>query len=78
MLDLKTLHPFLDPEHLVWAEAVERFSRDLLADVVPPVDDEAARVQAREILSVLGHGGWLKPIERGDLRHPAGPAGNES
>ena len=50
------------------AEDVSRFAETTLAPLPEPVDDAACRLQAREVLALLGDAGWFRPIETQDLR----------
>jgi acyl-CoA dehydrogenase len=59
-LDLATVRPFLEPRHLALAEAAEAFVREHLAARPEPVDDAAARLEARELVRLLGEAGWLR------------------
>jgi alkylation response protein AidB-like acyl-CoA dehydrogenase len=71
MPDVDTIRAFLDDSHVGFAEEVDTFARGSLRPRREPVDDGAARVEAREILAVLGAGGWLAPIVARDLRRIA-------
>lgn len=68
MPDVDTIRAFLDPSHLEFAVDVEAFARSVLRPRPEPADDAAARIEARRILALLGEGGWLDPIPRGELR----------
>ena len=68
ILDTRVVRAFLDDAHIEWAEAVSAFAEESLAALREPSDDDAGRGQAREILALLGAGGWLRPIEEEDLR----------
>lgn len=59
---------FLDPKHIDFAARVAEFASREIAPLPPPADDAAARVQAKEILTRLGSGGWLAPIGDQDWR----------
>ncbi|MFQ5350861.1 MAG: acyl-CoA dehydrogenase family protein [Thermoanaerobaculia bacterium] len=68
MTDLATIRAFLDEQHHGLAGEVTSFAAEPLRRLPPPVDDEAARRQAREILSLLGEAGWSRyavPAEYG-------------
>jgi acyl-CoA dehydrogenase len=68
MPDVRAIRAFLEPRHLELAERIAEFARREIAPLPEPADDTAARQQAREILTLLGHGGWLAPILELDLR----------
>ncbi len=68
MLDVQAVRAFFDDVHVEWAGAVEAFVASTLDPLPVPVDDDAGRVQAREIVALLGAGGWLRPVEEEDLR----------
>lgn len=67
-VDLETIRPFLDADHHGFAERLADYSRRDLATLPEPRDDDAGRVQAREILDWMGHAGWFRTIVDGDLR----------
>jgi alkylation response protein AidB-like acyl-CoA dehydrogenase len=50
------------------ATEVGRFASQAIASLPEPKDDEAARVQAREVLARIGGAGWFAPIIRRDFR----------
>jgi acyl-CoA dehydrogenase len=66
--DPKVVRAFLDERHLALAERAAAFAASDLAPLPEPVDDGAARQEARRILTVLGSGGWLDPIGERDWR----------
>ena len=68
MPDVQAVRAFLDDAHVEWAEAVAAFAEESLSVLPAPPDDDAGRSQAREIVSLLGAGGWLRPVEEQDLR----------
>lgn len=68
MPDTRLVRTFLELDHLALAEQVGAFARDTIARRPEPVDDAAARVEARALLRLLGDGDWLKPIFELDLR----------
>ncbi|HYO47509.1 MAG TPA: acyl-CoA dehydrogenase family protein [Gemmatimonadota bacterium] len=68
MPDLDTIRAFLDDRHVDFAKRVDAFARAELRSRPEPADDDAARTEAREILAILGDGGWLAPIPARDLR----------
>ncbi|HEY7471654.1 MAG TPA: acyl-CoA dehydrogenase family protein [Gemmatimonadota bacterium] len=71
MPDVDTIRAFLDDAHIDFATDVDVFARDALRPRREPADDRAARIEAREILAVLGADGWLAPIAARDLRRIA-------
>ena len=68
MPDAHTVRAFLEDAHLEWAEDVATFAKRELSTLPEPADDDAGRVQAREIFALLGAEGWLRPLEHEDLR----------
>ncbi len=58
-LDISTVAPLLEHRHRALAEEVEAFARARIAPLPEPEDDAAGRAQAREIVRLLGEGGWL-------------------
>jgi acyl-CoA dehydrogenase len=66
--DPAPIRAFLDAHHLDLALRAAAYARDTLAPLAPPVDDDAARRQARDLLAQLGGGRWLDPIAAQDLR----------
>ncbi|HZH41100.1 MAG TPA: acyl-CoA dehydrogenase family protein [Gemmatimonadales bacterium] len=67
-LDTRPIRAFLDPKHLDFASRVSTFAAKEIAPLPPPTDDAMARTQAKEILGLLGSGGWLHPIGEQDWR----------
>ena len=68
MRDTNTIRAFLEPRHVELAERLRVFAEREIRPLPVPADDDAARSQARELLSMLGQGGWLQPIADRDLR----------
>ena len=66
--DPTAVRTFLDDRHLELAQGIAEFSLAKVALLPEPDDDPAARRQARDLLGVLGSGGWFKPIVEQDLR----------
>jgi acyl-CoA dehydrogenase len=66
--DLGPVRAFLDPQHLELGSRVAEFAAREIATLPASADDGAARTQARQILGLLGEGGWLAPIGNQDLR----------
>lgn len=66
--DTAPIRAFLDARHLELAARAATFAATTLAPQSPPVDDDAARRQAREFVALLGDGHWLDPIAAQDLR----------
>ncbi len=71
MPDVDTIRAFLDEDHVAFAADVDAFARAELRPRAEPADDAEARSEAREILGMLGAGGWLAPIPGRDLRRIA-------
>jgi acyl-CoA dehydrogenase len=59
---------FLDVSHRERAARMRAWAREALWPRPEARSDEAARVEARELLTLLGNAGWLQAIERRDLR----------
>src|SRR4029077_18598975 len=59
---------FLDAPHLLFAERVAEFAASEIVPRREPADDAAARIEARQLLLLLGAGGWFQPIFNLDLR----------
>jgi acyl-CoA dehydrogenase len=59
---------FLAEAHLELGARLSAFAAGPLAAVPHADSDDEARVRAREILTLLGEGGWLAPIGEMDLR----------
>jgi acyl-CoA dehydrogenase len=55
--DLAPIRAFLDDRHRAIAEDTSRFAAERIATLPEPADDAAARVQAREILTLAGGAG---------------------
>ena len=68
MLDLRPVRAFLDSEHEAWACTAAKFASAELARRPEPVDDDAGRIEARDVLSAMGAAGLLDPIGTLDLR----------
>ena len=68
MLDTQAVRAFLDDSHCEWAEAFSAFAGESVAALPEPPHDGAGRDQAKEILALLGSGGWLRPIGAQDQR----------
>ncbi|TMQ66060.1 MAG: acyl-CoA dehydrogenase [Candidatus Eisenbacteria bacterium] len=66
--DPRPIRAFLEDRHAAFAREIGTFASKELAPLLPPVDDAAARRDARAILARLGAGGWLEPIRRQDWR----------
>jgi len=68
MPDTRLIRAFLEPQHGSLAARVGDFAMGEIATRPEPVDDDAARTEARDLLGLLGAGGWLQPIFDLDLR----------
>ncbi|HSB55274.1 MAG TPA: acyl-CoA dehydrogenase family protein [Gemmatimonadales bacterium] len=68
MPDTREIRTFLEPGHLALEGRATAFARETIATRPESADDDAARRDARELLRLLGQGGWLKPIFDLDLR----------
>ncbi len=66
--DAHPVRAFLDPKHVKLTTKLGNFVAKEIAALSDPDDDDASRKQAREILSVLGRGGWYKAIQEQDFR----------
>ena len=64
----QTTAAFLNPAHAALARDVLGWSTGLLTDRAEPVDDDAARTDARTLLQELGSAGFLRAIAAQDLR----------
>ncbi len=65
---IATADAFLDDSHRQSARALAEWCTEHLVVRDEPVEDQAARVEARTLLAMLGRGRWLAPIEHQDLR----------
>jgi acyl-CoA dehydrogenase len=68
MIDTAPVAAFLDQKHVDLAKRVEEFAARVLTPLPEPADDQAARHQARELLSKLGAAGWFEAIRDQDWR----------
>ncbi|GIW53072.1 MAG: acyl-CoA dehydrogenase [Gemmatimonadales bacterium] len=68
MPDVAAVRAFLEERHLGLASGITEFCTRHIRPLPEPRDDSSSRSQAREILALLGGGGWLEPIGRLDLR----------
>jgi acyl-CoA dehydrogenase len=66
--DTGPVRAFLEERHLELAERAGTFCGRDVAPRPEPADDLAARREARELLRLLGEGGWLGPIAAQDFR----------
>ena len=57
--DTSTVRAFLEPRHLELAAAAGAFAAERIGSLPAAEDDATARAQAREILALLGAGGWV-------------------
>jgi acyl-CoA dehydrogenase len=68
LIDAHSVRAFLNDSHIALSARLHAFAQAAVVPLREPADDDAARVQARAIVQVLGRGGWLDPIRTGDLR----------
>lgn len=74
MHDLPTVRPFLADHHQAVAQEVSSFAGQEIAPLPHLQDDDAARLQARQILSLLGAAGWCRwAIPEAFRGHARGP-----
>jgi alkylation response protein AidB-like acyl-CoA dehydrogenase len=74
MPETETVRAFLEPRHLELAREAEAFAERELAPLPQPLDDGAARVEARRLLALLGAAGWVRhAVAEVDGGAPAGP-----
>lgn len=59
-MDISTIDLFLEDRHAQMGVEVETFARQAIATLEHPGDDDAARLQARQILQLLGDSGWAR------------------
>lgn len=59
-MDVSTIDLFLEDRHAQIAVEVDTFANNYIATLLPPEDDDAARLQARQILQLLGDSGWAR------------------
>ena len=68
MSDTHTVRAFLEADHHPWGASVAAFAARALADRRHAESDDEARVEARELLRIMGEEGLYAPIGRRDLR----------
>ncbi|HUF77607.1 MAG TPA: acyl-CoA dehydrogenase family protein [Thermoanaerobaculia bacterium] len=74
MPETETVRAFLEPRHLELAREAGAFAERELAPLPQPLDDGAARVEARRLLALLGAAGWVRhAVAEADGGAPAGP-----
>ena len=66
--DTTPIRAFLDKGHLALANEIGEFSTQRLRSRPEPPNDDAAREEARVLLSQLGEAGWFAPIKTRDWR----------
>ena len=66
--DISAVRSFLDEPHESLVSAFKIFVDSSIATLSYPGDDDAARVQAKDIMALLGEGGWYDPIVQKDMR----------
>lgn len=59
--------PFLDGSLLRLSLEIAEFAKRSIASRAQPADDAAARVEARQLLSILGDGGWIRHAVPGEF-----------
>ena len=68
MTEVATIRAFLEASHHQVADGIASFAGDRLRALPPPEGDDAARRQARQVLTMLGEAGWAQyavPAEHG-------------
>jgi acyl-CoA dehydrogenase len=68
MPDTRLIRTFLEPQHTALAERASAFAMGEIAKRADPANDAAARKEARQLLDLLGQGGWFQPVLDLDLR----------
>jgi len=68
MIETASVRAFLDERHVTLAARIGEFADRLIAPLPEPLDDQAARAQARELVAKLGAAGWFAPIRDQDWR----------
>ena len=68
MPDTHAVRAFLEDRHLKLATRIAEFAANDIAQIPHAADDNAARKNARKILTSLGDNGWFAPIGDQDLR----------
>ena len=66
-MDLQAVRAFLEPDHLNRARELATACHERIGTLPQPSDDDAARRQARDLLTLLG-AAWFAPIGDQDLR----------
>jgi acyl-CoA dehydrogenase len=66
--DPRPIRAFLDERHVAFAGGIGDWAARELAHRPHPEDDAACRREARELLLLMGQGGWLEPIRDQDWR----------
>lgn len=59
-MDIATIDLFLEDRHAQMAAEIDAFAEHSIATLLHPTDDAAARLQARQILQLLGDSGWAR------------------
>ncbi len=60
MPDLDLIRAFLDPEHLERASEIAAVAKTRIAQLPAPTNDDEGRLQARQVLVILGDSGLLR------------------
>lgn len=59
-MDTSSIDLFLEDRHAEMAIEVDSFAKNSIGTLLHPADDDAARLQARQILELLGDNGWAR------------------
>ena len=59
-MDIATIDLFLEDRHAQMAAEIDAFAEHSIATLLHPTDDATARLQARQILQLLGDSGWAR------------------
>ena len=66
--DTRPIRAFLGDAHASFAERIGAWATRELMPRPEPASDDAARLEAREMLASIGAAGWFEPIRTGDWR----------
>ena len=59
-MDISTIDLFLEDRHAQLATEIDAFAEHSIGTLLHPHDDDSARLQARQILDLLGSAGWSR------------------